>query len=200
MDKSKIKQTINFMLIFTALTLSTTTSFATSTKTPESVYKANYESLISSDTVDDFTDVRTLTVIKEDSKQYINAFLNNVIKKTPKLPKDSIGLRCDIDKNKTLMLTFDTGQIFKATGTDVEVLIRIGKNETLKFVGKTYSNSYKSGYVILKDQVIFNQLKSEDKMKRELKIRIIGSSSIIDRTFSMIAFVEKSVNLLKACN
>lgn len=195
------------IMLFLAISMASTTAYSDN-RTPEAIYTYAYEKIKIMDTVDDFTDRRSITAIKTESKEHYAAWISSItnFKAGDPLfsnkPEDSIGLRCDIDKNdnKTLMLTFDTGEIFNATSSNIEVLIRIGTNEALRFSGKTYLNSYKSGYIVLKDKKIINQLKAEDKIERELKIRVVGSSSIIDRTYRMVAFVEKSENLLKVCN
>lgn len=194
---------------FTVPSMASTTAYSDK-RTPEAIYTYAYKEIKITDTVDAFTDRRSITVIKTGSKERYAAWISMVTNYkagdplflSSDEPEDSIGLRCDIDKddNKTLMLTFDTGKIFNSTSSNIEVLIRIGTNEALKLSGKTYLNSYKSGYVVLKDKTIINQLKAEDTIERELKIRVVGSSSVIDRTYRMVAFVEKSENLLKACN
>lgn len=150
-----------------------------------------------SSSVDAFTDAKTIALVSSHSFENFDSFLKNIEHGTERLPEDSYGLRCDIDSagNSNLLFTFDTGKIIKSTGSKVVVWIRVGKNKTLEYSGKMYSNSYTSGYVALNDDILLKQLESQET----LKYRVKGSSDIVDRTFFSTGLMTRAKPVIEAC-
>ncbi|MBY8008215.1 hypothetical protein KW471_07890 [Vibrio fluvialis] len=114
-----------------------------------------------------------------------------------------IGLRCDENKTKDLMLIFNVKDTIATPNSNVVLQLKSDNNPPLSFNGRLFSNSYRGGYIKLSETNSndFSKAINQFKKSNNLKVRIsdIRKSSVIDYEVSLSGFTKTSKKLLTKC-
>ncbi|CAH1554743.1 hypothetical protein [Vibrio owensii] len=119
--------------------------------------------------------------------------------------EESIGVRCDISNGKKeTLLTFDVDSALGVPNTEVDMFVKVDDNKPIKFRGRLYSNSYRSGFVRMNDKTGVQISKLLAQMiagnRAFVKIQNDRRSEIVDYSVSLSGFTSSSNKTLSACD
>lgn len=117
----------------------------------------------------------------------------------------SIGLRCDVsaDGSKDFMLTFRVDSSLATPNSDAYVYLKVDSNQPLDFLGRLYSNSYRSGFVRMTpdNRSGLHSFISQAKAGKTLSVRVHDKrrSDIEDYSVLLRGFTQHTAQALNAC-
>ena len=112
------------------------------------------------------------------------------------------GFECRIvDGNSTgrVQLQFDGSEAVGTPNSDVQISMRVDKGKVYELVGRTYSNSYRGGYIRIVPASLYSELKAGSKLHMKLyngrRLEVSETFSLAGST-SAINFVSNKCGLV----
>ncbi|MGO1297254.1 MAG: hypothetical protein ACTMIA_08080 [Vibrio sp.] len=117
----------------------------------------------------------------------------------------SFGIRCDVSKSggKDFMLTFSVDDVLATPNSDAYIYVKVDENNPIEFVGRLYTNSYKSGFVRLNltNRSNIEKFVAQSISGKKMSVRVHDERRSDIENFSVLlrGFTRYTAETLKAC-